>query len=115
MLLSFGYLVFSTLLRWLVRGRRSEFPKDVELLVLRHQLLVLRRRQPRPSFRAPDRGGTNAGAAAQRPKLTRVPPPAGGKRAGVRLLHRRDDHAAPLLSPDPPMGLPGRGGIGRAG
>jgi putative transposase len=39
----------------LLRGRRSEFAKDVELLVLRHQLLVLHRQQPRPSFRAADR------------------------------------------------------------
>jgi hypothetical protein len=40
----------------LLRGRRSEFAKDVELLVLRHQLLVLHRQQPRPSFRAADPG-----------------------------------------------------------
>ena len=38
-----------------MRGRRSEFAKDVELLVLRHQLVVLGRQQPRPSFRAADR------------------------------------------------------------
>ena len=55
MILSFGYVAFSTLLRLLVRGRRNEFAKDVELLVLRHQLVVLRRQQPRPSFRAADR------------------------------------------------------------
>jgi putative transposase len=43
------------LLRLLVGGRRSEFAKDVELLVLRHQLLVLARQEIRPSFRAADR------------------------------------------------------------
>jgi putative transposase len=55
MLLSFVYLAFSALLQLLMGSRRSKFAKDVELLVLRHQLLVLRRQQPRPSFRAADR------------------------------------------------------------
>jgi hypothetical protein len=52
MLLSFD-LGFSTLLRLLVRGRRSEFTKDVELLVLRHQLAVLRRQQRARVFGRP--------------------------------------------------------------
>jgi putative transposase len=55
MLLSFAYLAFSPVLQRLVRRRSSEFAKDVELLVLRHQLVVLSRQQPRPSLRPADR------------------------------------------------------------
>ncbi|HEY5295390.1 MAG TPA: hypothetical protein VIJ70_07945 [Gaiellaceae bacterium] len=55
MLLSFVYLVFVSLLRLVAGGRRSELAKDVELLVLRHEIVVLRRQHPRPKLTPADR------------------------------------------------------------
>jgi putative transposase len=52
---SFLYLAFRALLGALVRSRRGLDVKDVELLVLRHELEVLRRQVARPTLRAADR------------------------------------------------------------
>jgi putative transposase len=54
MFLSFAYLAFSAVLRLLVRSR-SRLARDVELLVLRHQLVVLGRQERRASLRPADR------------------------------------------------------------
>jgi putative transposase len=78
MLLSFAYLAFSAVLRLLICDRRGGFSKDVELLVLRHQLAVLGRQQRRPALRPADRAFLAA--------LTRVLPPA--RRRGLIVTSR---------------------------
>jgi putative transposase len=55
MFLSFAYLAFSAVLKLLVGRRRNEFAKDVELMVLRHQVVVFGRQAARPSLRLADR------------------------------------------------------------
>jgi len=55
MAFSFLYLAFRALLSALVRSRRGLDVKDIELLVLRHELEVLRRQVARPKLRPADR------------------------------------------------------------
>jgi hypothetical protein len=42
------YLIFVRVCGWLVLLARSSASKDAELLVLRHEVAVLRRNHPRP-------------------------------------------------------------------
>ena len=49
------YLIFIRLCGWLVLFGRSPASKDIELLVLRHEVAVLRRTTPRPRLDWADR------------------------------------------------------------
>jgi putative transposase len=49
------YLIFIRLCGWLVLLGRSTASKDIELLVLRHEVTVLRRTSPRPRLDWADR------------------------------------------------------------
>jgi putative transposase len=60
------YLIFVRLLGWLALPARSDASKQVEILVLRHQLAMLRRQVARPR---PSRAERAVIAA-----LTRLPP-----------------------------------------
>jgi hypothetical protein len=42
------YLIFDRLLSWLMLLGRATSSKDIELLVLRHEVAVLRRTIPKP-------------------------------------------------------------------
>ena len=62
------YRLFTKLLSWIVLRTRSDTTKEIEILVLRHQLAVLQRRTPRPRMSWTDRALIAA--------LTRLLPPA---------------------------------------
>jgi putative transposase len=77
MVLSFLYLATRALLGALVRSRRGLHVKDIELLVLRHELEILRRQIVRPKLRMADRA--LAAAVCHLPRSSR----------GVRLVSPR--------------------------
>src|SRR6266700_2756657 len=70
MALSLLYLAMRALLGALVRSRRGLHVTDVELLVLRHELEILRRQVVRPKLRMVDRALV-AAAACHLPRSSR--------------------------------------------
>jgi hypothetical protein len=59
------YLIFVRLLGWVVLLGRSDRSKDIEILVLRHQLAVLRRQVSRPRWSWADRAIVTALAPSE--------------------------------------------------
>jgi hypothetical protein len=55
LLVSFCYLTLRQVLQLVALRVRSNDAKDLEILVLRHELAVLRRRTPRPAIKPLDR------------------------------------------------------------
>ncbi len=70
---SLVYLVLRQVLQMLTQLARDGGAKDVELLVLRHQVAVLRRQVHRPDLRPADRVVLAA--------LSRLPPERSGRRS----------------------------------
>ena len=71
------YLLFCQVTRWIVLLARSSAAKDAELLMLRHEVAVLRRQvtRPRLDWARPGRAGWTRPAAAP-PELAQIVRPA---------------------------------------
>jgi hypothetical protein len=79
-------LLYFLVRRVLGAGSRLEDEKDIELLVLRHQVKVLQRQVKRPRLRRLDRGPVDGGQQ-------------GDDKEASPLAHRRSGVPAPTVRP----------------
>ncbi|WP_306750883.1 integrase [Saccharothrix yanglingensis] len=88
------YLIFVRVGDWLVLLGRSSAAKDVELLVLRHEVTVLRRTNPRPRLEWADRAVLAAlvHRLPRRPREHRLVTPGTVLRWHRRLVARKWTH-----------------------
>ena len=97
------YLIFGRLLSWLSLLGRTSSSKDIELLVLRHEVAVLRRTNPRPRLDWADRA-LLAGADPTPPRgAARSPPghPGHGPAVAPPPGHQEMDLPEPHRTPTP--------------
>ena len=68
--MAFGlaYLMLARVLSWLALLARPDAAKDIEILVLRHEVDVLRRSNPRPTMSWLDRAVLSALGSCCRPR-----------------------------------------------
>ena len=90
MALGLAYLMLVRMLSWLALLARSDTAKDAEILMLRHEVAVLRRTNPRPTLTWLDRAVLSA--------LSRLLP------APLRRLRLVSPRTPPLDLPAPTTG-----------
>jgi hypothetical protein len=90
----FLYLIVVRVFGWLALLRRSQASKDAEILVLRHEVMVLRRQVAQTGLGGPRRPGGTGPAAA-------------GRTAGQPADHAGNPAGLAPPSDHPQMDLPG--------